>query len=297
MTSAQWSEAMDWLDLQLKKEKASLNEVWNDHWNNHIRFCSIVEPYMTLCYSIKHGDIGLLKHAMREICIILQAPSTRKPKYAREMLRQIHIFDTKAADPILQEAYLANALVNPRGLGHTFYEMDLLLEHQNGEFKRFRSDRGSSLQESDEMFRLHALSVDTLRKVRLSLNKTVVGRQRSGYHPTKDASFDILSLADQLHRSRSTHPNGPERGKIFFSENQVPNILKQGKANLHHAIEVYKESVYKNEILSSVIEPNARLLEPLQLPELEGQNESVNELFSQAREDAAVTSDLSELYL
>ena len=92
---------------------------------------------MTLSYAIKHGDIGLLRHAIREVTVILQAPSARKPKYAREMLRQLHIIDTKAADPILQEAYLANALVNLRGLPHTFYEMDLLIEHQNGKFKRF----------------------------------------------------------------------------------------------------------------------------------------------------------------
>ena len=53
------------------------------------------------------------------------------------MLRQLHIFDTKASDPQLQDAYLANELVNPCELPHTFYEIDLLLEHQNGEFKRF----------------------------------------------------------------------------------------------------------------------------------------------------------------
>lgn len=212
------------------------------------------------------------------------------------MLRQLHVFDTKTADPILQEAYLANALVNPRGLEHTFYEMDLLLEHQNREFKRFQNDRGSFLQESDEMFRLYALSVDALQKVRLSLNKNVVGRHRSGYHPIKDASFDILSLADQLHRSKSTHPTGPQSGKIYFSENQIPNLLKQGKENLHRAIELYKMLVYQNVILSSNIEREAPDV-PVQIPELDGQNESVNELFSQAREEAAITSDLSELYL
>lgn len=100
---------------------------------------------MTLSYAIKHGDIGLLCHAMREVCVIVQAPAAGKPKYARAMLRQLHIFDTKAANPQLQEAYLANALVNPRGLSHTFYEVDLLLEYQNREFKQFRADRGSFL--------------------------------------------------------------------------------------------------------------------------------------------------------
>lgn len=54
--------------------------------------------------------------------------------------------------PQLQEVYLANALVNPYGLFQTFYKIDLLLKHQNGEFKRFWADKGSLLQEIDKMF-------------------------------------------------------------------------------------------------------------------------------------------------
>ena len=89
---------------------------------------------------------------MREVTIILQAPSAKKPKYAREMLYQMHILDTKAADLALQNAYISNALVNLQGLPFIFYEMDLLLEYQNGEFKHFRADCGSSLQKIDKMF-------------------------------------------------------------------------------------------------------------------------------------------------
>ena len=55
---------------------------------------------MTFCNVIKNGDIGFLKNAIREVYIILQASATSKPKYARTMLRQVLIFDTKAADPI-----------------------------------------------------------------------------------------------------------------------------------------------------------------------------------------------------
>lgn len=82
---------------------------------------------MTLCYTIKNGDVGLFWYTMREVAFILQAPAALKPKYARAILRQLHIFDTKAADSIFQELYLANALVNPRGQFQTFYEIDLLL--------------------------------------------------------------------------------------------------------------------------------------------------------------------------
>lgn len=94
----------------------------------------------------------------------------------------------------------------------------LLLEHQNGKFKRFRADRGSSLQESKQMFWLHALSVDSLRKVRSSMNKIIVGWERSGLNREKNTSFDILSLADQLYQSKSTCPKGLGCGKIYFAE-------------------------------------------------------------------------------
>lgn len=173
----------------------------------------------------------------------MQASAASKPKYARALLKQLHIIDTKAAHPILQEAHLANARVDPCRLPHTFYEMDLLIEHQNGEFKRFLADRGLSLQESNEMFWLHSLSVDTLRKVRFSMNKVIAGRNQTGRHSTKDASFDILSLADQLYWSKSTNPHGPEHGKIYFSENQVPDLLMQGKSHLHTNIHLYNDVV------------------------------------------------------
>lgn len=196
--------------------------------------------YITLCYAIKNGDISLFKHTIREVCIIFQALAASKPKYVRAMLRPVYIFNTKAADPILQQTYLANALVNPRGKPRSFYKMDLLLEHQNREFKRFSANHGLSLQESDEMFRLHALSVDALRKVRSSINCIIIGKERDGYHPTKDASFDILSLADQLHRLKSTYLEGTKHDKIYFSENQVPDLIKLGLEYSLRAIKAIK---------------------------------------------------------
>lgn len=47
----------------------------------------------------------------------------------------MHIFDTKAIDLVLQNVYLANALINFKGQLRTFYEINLLLEYQNREFK------------------------------------------------------------------------------------------------------------------------------------------------------------------
>lgn len=82
---------------------------------------------------------------MREICVNLEALSICKPKYASKMLWQCHIFDMLLAYPNLQTAYLANALVNFCSLSYLFYKMDILLEYQNGKFKRFWADRNSLL--------------------------------------------------------------------------------------------------------------------------------------------------------
>lgn len=49
---------------------------------------------------------------MREVTIILQALSAKKPKYVREILCQMHILNTTAANLILKKTYIANALVN-----------------------------------------------------------------------------------------------------------------------------------------------------------------------------------------
>lgn len=115
------------------------------------------------------------------------------------------------------------------------------------------------------------------------MNQIVISREREGYHPQKDTLFDILSLANQLHKSKSTYPEGPEHGKIYFSENQVPNLLEQEKEHLSQAIKSYKkvvkkDSVYKKDKL--MLEVEARV-----------ENEAIDKLFAQARKDAAVISN------
>lgn len=68
LPSAKRDEALKWLDIRIDQDQdpgpADDNTV-NDHWTNHARFCSIMEPYLTLCYAIKHADTGLLRHAIR----------------------------------------------------------------------------------------------------------------------------------------------------------------------------------------------------------------------------------------
>lgn len=57
------------------------------------------------------------------------------------------------------------------------------------------------------------------------MNKVIAGQDLLLRHLIKDASFNILSLANQLYRSKSTHPDGYKYIKIYFSENQVLELI------------------------------------------------------------------------
>lgn len=49
LTESQWADVFDWLDMRMQSEQQDEASV-NDHWNNHLRFCNVIEPYMTLCF-------------------------------------------------------------------------------------------------------------------------------------------------------------------------------------------------------------------------------------------------------
>ncbi|MCJ1344729.1 hypothetical protein MMC31_002932, partial [Peltigera leucophlebia] len=153
--------------------------------------------------------------------------------------------------------------------------------------------------ESDELFRVHALMVDSLQKLRRAMNKTITARVHKGRHPEKDSSFDILSLVDQLHRSKSNVPEGPEQGKIYFLENEAPDLLTEGIEHLRKSIDLYNKSVKNNHtLIRDDVTEEEQAAERLAIAaELEGTNEIINKLFTAAREDADHTSDLSELLI
>lgn len=75
----------------------------------------------------------------------------------------------------------------------------------------------------------------------------------------------------------------------------MPNLRKEEKKNLYCAIDIYNDTITKNKVLDPTSDEDTR--ENLQIPELVGQNKSVNELFNQARNEVTIISDLSALYL
>lgn len=66
-------------------------------------------------------NTDLFCHAMKEICIIFQTPTTSKPKYIKIILRQIYIIDMKAVNSILHNVYFTNAFINPKNASNLLW--------------------------------------------------------------------------------------------------------------------------------------------------------------------------------
>lgn len=138
------------------------------------------------------------------------------------------------------------------------------------------------------MFKLHLLSVDALDKIRKVMNQVVVGRNRTGRHPTKDLSFDILSLADQLYQSKSTILESFEPGKMYFSENPAPELLLDGLKILLAWVDAFNKSVKDNRPVDIEVDgdedgiTSGSRAHPIELFDV-GFNEIINELFFQRK--------------
>lgn len=111
------------------------------------------------------------------------------------------------------------------------------------------------------------------------MKEIIVGRERKGRHPEKNSSFDILSLADQLHQSKSTNPDGPQKEKIYFLENQVPDLLLEGKQTFSQQTYLYNKLIRENKTLSTIDTKTMATDNLPELEELEGSNKSVNKTF------------------
>lgn len=93
-------------------------------------------------------------------------------------------------------------------------------------------------------------------------------------------------------------PEGPKPGKIYFSENQAPDLLQEGADTIRRTADIYNKSIRSN-AMANLKSSNASTEEAVpsptpELTELVGTNEVINELFASAREGAELTADLSE---
>ena len=201
---------------------------------NHLRFIRHMDIYCVLRYAIKHGDIGLLRFALQGCCILFQAKEGNTFNYGPELIRLIHLYTcTKAADVQLQEAMLANSLVNLSGHSTSFFEMDRFLEFLNGRLKDVMRERRSSTKPIDNLLKQIALTIPYTLQLRMTL-QTYCGRRYGGKHPKTNIAEDLHMMAIDLWK-RDYHKKNYER----FSSWVATDLIRSGLSYLGENLSKY----------------------------------------------------------
>lgn len=143
-----------------------------------------------------------------------------------------------AAESPLQDAILANELVNLGGARDSHFEMDRLNELLNLEFRSLVALRRTSTEEISELFRRAALGATYCTDLKVDFEATF-GKYSNGRHQAKDASSEVRNLAFQTWRSKSISKQIQVRKGRFVPK----DVLGQGSANLPKAVDRFNESV------------------------------------------------------
>lgn len=243
----QWKDYLEkWhARIHVDPQRLVLEDMLDDVWLNHTRYMRHVESYILLSYAIKYADIGLLRRALREACVMFQSPKGGKYNYARELLRVLHVTDSDAASKELQDAMLINSLVNMRteGCNHGYtFETDRLLELHNLYLKTWKRDRKSSTQETEDLLRQCALSGVYLHDIKTTL-QTRFSSLASGNHPGKNASIDIFSLARSISKGSFPLTSGSR-----FTGYDAIDLFVDGLSATFNKVAAYNKEVQQGSV-------------------------------------------------
>ena len=198
----------------------------DQQYENHQNFCSHVETYLTLKHAIETADIGLLRHVLRKVTIIFQAKVGGTPNYGQALLRMLHATDSPAATVVLQDAILANSLVNLKGLKNSSFPTDKLLELLNLNLKTFQRERSQFSKNSDELLAMWAINGPYFLSLQTSF-ESMLGGKNSGNHPEKQGSEDLFSLGRDFSTTSLIRVN-----RNRFTENPTRNLFLDGLQQL-----------------------------------------------------------------
>jgi hypothetical protein len=202
----------------------------------HARFLQQMETYKTLKLAIKLGDVGLIKRVLARCCLLFHGSG--QSKYAFLSLYMTWLTQTGAADKVLQDAILANGLVNLRGAKDSHFEMDRLNELLNLEFRTLVALRRASTMEISELFRRAALTASYCTGLKVDFEATF-GEYSNGRHQVKDASTEVRNLAFQIWSSDSIIKQPHGRSSPF----KPRDILQKGVAKLNVGVDKFNKSV------------------------------------------------------
>ena len=212
----------------------------DDEFSAHAKFLQQMETYKTLKYAIKHAHVGLIKRVLARCCLLFHG--SNKSKYAFLSLYMTWLTQTNAASKELQDAILANSLVNLRGASDSWFEMDRLNEFFNLQMKDLMVTRRSSTIDTAELFRRTALTASYCTDLKVAI-EAALGEHSNGRHQIKDASREVRHLAHQIAVSRSITKHTRGRSSPF----QPIDILQRGVERLNDSIKRFNCGVVKGQ--------------------------------------------------
>lgn len=206
----------------------------------HAKFLQQMETYKTLKYAIKHADVGLIKRALARCCLLFHGSD--KSKYAFLSLYMTWLTQTVAASKELQNAILANGLVNLRGTDDGWFEMDRLNEFFNLQMKVLMATRRTSTIDIADLFRRTALTASYCTDLKVAM-EAAFGEYSNARHQIKDASREVRYLAYQIAASRSITKHARGRSSPF----QPTDILQRGVKLLNNGVKRFNCTVVEGE--------------------------------------------------
>ena len=102
----------------------------------------------------------------------------------------------------MQQAILANGLVNRQGKANSWYETDRLVEFHNGTLRKLLNVKCGSAITMDYLFEHCALNTDFLASLAKQM-EYFYSINRNSEHPEKSAERDIRVMAQRLSHSGS----------------------------------------------------------------------------------------------
>lgn len=225
-------ELLTYVRRELCTDPPEMDEHANldDEWRNHVLFIRHTQTYLLLKWAISHGDIGLLRQALRQCCVIFQSKQAQAGNYARDLIRYLHWVDSSATDKVLQDSILSSALVNPSGRPDGFIPVDRHLETLNGEIRIHMMDSRSSYNK-EAYIRTVSLNQPFYQMLKVIVERRF-GTYYSGFHPEKEADNDIFESATAL--SEESLQKKVDRTRLYPATDLWAEGLKVLSDNISH---------------------------------------------------------------
>ena len=157
----------------------------------HAKFLQQMKIYKTFKYVVKHANVDLIKWVLMQCCLLFH--ESDKFKYIFLSLYMIWLTQTNAASKELQDAILANSLVNLCDTNDEWFEMNRLNEFFNLQMKTLMMTWRISIINIVELFYCTALIMSYCNDLKIII-KAAFDEHNNDKHQIKNTSWEVCHL-------------------------------------------------------------------------------------------------------